>query len=293
MKHHFSPFWALSVALSLFGFPFNASLSLQSLYSQARNVRTLRGHDQALPLYQEILRQNPNDVTAATRIASDEQSAQRHAAFGGSRSDKLRFVELLESFGFHKNSIADLVFASDTTKAAGAKRSSAPLFLQALRAGMRPPPAPDCALGACIQLLLMAVCLSEKTCVDLLGGEFVQLLQTLGLAYVSNNTVNGDGLLVPHVHVCPVTVGEKTLYLATDLHPNVLSLTTIGGIKDDSSTITSDSSTEDDGAVMYIGPDSLSVNKKLDEFLSQLLIMDYSIICLHRSFLFHWFCTGH
>ena len=267
------PFSSLCLTLVLFSFLLNDSLCLQSLYSEARNVRTLRGHDQALPIYQEILKRNPNDMTAATRIAADEESTERHVAFGtrGSRSEKLRFVELLESFGFNGSSISDLVFATDDARADRAKRSSAPLFLQALRAGTQSPPIPNCPLGACIQLLLLAVCLPEKTCVDLLGSEFVELLETLSLAYVSHagDGKNTNGLLIPYIHVCPVTVGEKTLFLATDLHPNVLSITTIGGNKD--TTSTTGSSMDDDGAVMYIGPDSLSVYKKLYGFLNSII----------------------
>ena len=257
----------LSVALVLFGFLLNGSSSLQSqlLYSEARQVRTLQGHDQALPLYKEILRRNPNDVTAATRIAADEQSANRHDMFGkgGDRIQRLRFIELLELYGFNCNSIADLVFATDATKAARAKRSSTPLFLQSLRAGTQPPPFPTCPLGACIQLLLLAVCLPTKNCVDLFGREFVELLETLGLAYVSHDDKDDSGsnnsLLVPYVHVFPVTVCDETIFLATDLHPNVLSLTTVGGNKDNVSSSGSSTmgDTEDNGTVMYIGPDSL------------------------------------
>lgn len=245
---------SLYLLLFLFSFFFKNVLSLQSLYSEARNLRTLGGHDQALPLYQEILKQNPNDVTAATRIAADERSPYRHSLFGrdASKNDQLRFVELLESFGFHKDAIADLIFAKDATVAERAKRSSAPLFLQPLFAGTQAPPPPNCPLSACIQLFLLSVCLPERTCVNLLGGEFVQLLERLGLAFLSD-----DRLVVPYVHVCPVTVGERTLFLATDLHPNVLSMTTIGSDDDNKSTTNDDNSTEDDGAVMYIGPDSL------------------------------------
>lgn len=247
------------VALFLFVFLYKDShtLALQSLlYSQARNARTLQGYEQAIPLYQEILRQNPNDVTAATRIAADAHCAQRHDAFGrkGSQSDKLHCIRLLKSFRFDCNSIADLLFANNPAANQRAKQSSAPLVLQPLRAGTPAPPLPNCALGACIQLLLLGVCLPTKHCVALWGSDFVQLLQTLGLAFVHNDDDND--LLVPYVHVFPVTVGEETIYLATDLHPNVLSTTTIPSTKKDNESI-GDNSTADDGAVMYIGPDSL------------------------------------
>jgi hypothetical protein len=49
-------------------------------YAQARNVRTRLGHEAALPLYQKLLQDNPNDVTAATRIAACPETPSRHDA---------------------------------------------------------------------------------------------------------------------------------------------------------------------------------------------------------------------
>ena len=241
----------------IISFPLNASYSLQQLYSEARQVRTLQGHEQALPLFQEILVLNPSDVTAATRIAADKRSIERHDKLGkgGDQTQRLRFTKLLRLFNFDCNSIADLVFATDSKKATKAKRSSAPLFLKPLRAGTPPPPLPTCQLSACVQLLLLSVCLPTKNCIDLLGIEFVELLETLGLAYNSLDTMDcSDGLIVPYAHVFPVTVCGKTVYLSTDLHPNVLSLTTIGTSEN---FVSSSGDHTTDGAVMYIGPDSL------------------------------------
>jgi len=186
-------------------------------------------------------------MTAATRIASDSQGSERHNIFGkgGNKSQRLRFIQLLESFGW--NTIADLIFSSNEIQATRAKSSSAPLFLQPLRAGTQSPPPPTCSLSACIQLLLLAVCIPTTICIKLLGNEFVELLQELGIAFVSDK----NNLLVPYVHIFPVTVADKTIYVATDLHPNVLSLTTVGNDNNRSSSLV------DNGAVMYIGPDSL------------------------------------
>eukprot|EP00539_Tryblionella_compressa_P002880 CAMPEP_0178746990 /NCGR_PEP_ID=MMETSP0744-20121128/8087_1 /TAXON_ID=913974 /ORGANISM="Nitzschia punctata, Strain CCMP561" /LENGTH=102 /DNA_ID=CAMNT_0020400205 /DNA_START=236 /DNA_END=540 /DNA_ORIENTATION=+ len=73
--------------------------SLHSLYSKARQVRTIEGHEQALPLYEELLCRNPSDVTAATRIAAERDSPQRHKELGrgGSLSQRRRFAQFLES----------------------------------------------------------------------------------------------------------------------------------------------------------------------------------------------------
>lgn len=66
------PIWMTTSSVS--------SLSVQDSYANARNVRLQYGHDAAVPLYQEILRQNPNDITAATRIAANHKSPARHDA---------------------------------------------------------------------------------------------------------------------------------------------------------------------------------------------------------------------
>jgi len=239
----------ITLHILLFFGSISKSFSLQSLYSEARQVRSLQGHEKALPFYQEILERNPNDMTAATRIASDSQGSERHNIFGkgGNKSQRLRFIQLLESFGW--NTIADLIFSSNEIQATRAKSSSAPLFLQPLRAGTQSPPPPTCSLSACIQLLLLAVCIPTTICIKLLGNEFVELLQELGIAFVSDK----NNLLVPYVHIFPVTVADKTIYVATDLHPNVLSLTTVGNDNNRSSSLV------DNGAVMYIGPDSLAL----------------------------------
>jgi len=77
----------------------------------------------------------------------------------------------------------------------------------------------------------------------------VQLLQDLGLAFPCEMD---PGLIVPYVHLFPMQVCESkggNLILATDLHPRVLSTTTVG--------------TNQDGTVMYIGPDSLALVRNL------------------------------
>lgn len=79
------------------------------------------------------------------------------------------------------------------------------------------------------------------------GRDSVQLLQDLGLAFPCEVDSN---LLVPYVHLFPIKVCDhKSLVLATDLHPRVLSTTTVG--------------TREDGTVMYIGPDSLALVRNL------------------------------
>jgi len=236
------------------GFTCN-SFSLQSLYYEARQVRSIEGHEQALPLYLDILTKNPHDVTAASHIAADSRSIERHNVFGrgGNKVQRLRFIQLLESFGWNCTTIADLVFASDDKKRTKAKLSSAPLFLIPLRAGQRAPSPPECRLGACIQLLLLSVCIEYRQAKYIFGQEFVNLLQELGIAFLSFDR----NLLIPYAHIFPITIANnKSIYVATDLHPNVLSRVVCGRDNDNASSISSEG---EEGSVMYIGPDSLAL----------------------------------
>jgi methylase of polypeptide subunit release factors len=184
-------------------------------------------------------------LTAATRIAAERETPARQDIIGrkGTVNQRRIFVNFLEKVGFTPENIADLVF-DDEKQASKAKICSAPIYLQPLKAGSPCPPTPTSSLGVCIHLLLLAVCVPLSVSVNFLGADIVTLMGGLGIAFASND------LLIPYCHVMPVTGRSKTIYVATDLHPNVLSITTVGcsEIKDDV-----------DGAVMYIGPDSLGL----------------------------------
>jgi hypothetical protein len=57
-----------------------AATSTVEQYARARLVRTESGHQAALPLYQALLRDNPDDVTTATRLAAAVETPARHDA---------------------------------------------------------------------------------------------------------------------------------------------------------------------------------------------------------------------
>ena len=237
--------------------------SMAFRYNKARYIRTIYGHDAAQPLYQEILENhNPNDRTAASRIAAHPETVDRHCRVGkgGTGQQKLDLIQRLQTSNFHPDAIANLIFQSNPSQKLVAKKSSAPLYIQPLRAGQSPPPPlPTCALDVCIQLFLMAVCLPVSVCQQYLGDDITDLLEALGVAFretVDNMEDNVDDddnsiLIVPYVHVMPMNIQNRnsdkreTVYLATDLHPNVLSTTTINK--------------EGDGTVMYVGPDSIAL----------------------------------
>jgi hypothetical protein len=88
-----------------------------------------------------------------------------------------------------------------------------------------------------------------------------RLLQDLGLAFVNDDMDMDDCLVIPYVHIFPVALvadddneeqqlqqhfdGRHNLCLVTDLHPRILSTTTVGS--------------QNHHTVMYIGPDSLAL----------------------------------
>lgn len=238
------------------------SASLEESYALARTTRALQGHKAALPLYQELVRRNPGDITAATRIACHPDTIPRHQRLAdattsnGTFEDQQTLTRRLLEWDFTPLGVAKHVFPSTTSRpsssASAARISSAPLYLQPLRAGTQAPQMPiTSALDVCLQLFLLAACVPVSTCKQYLGENVVRILEATGIAFC-NRDDGDDGLVVPYCQITPVKCcgsnddehSATILYLATDLHPNVLSTTTI----DDQSE-----------AVMYIGPDSLAL----------------------------------
>ena len=114
-------------------------------------------------------------------------------------------------------------------------------------------------------LLSSTVPLSLFTQVVVGGGDTLDLLLRLGLVYLSSgddvNDQDQDGQwIVPLVHLFPLQIPQlpgtrdqhdlvNDMVFMTDLHPNVLSITSIPSGLD----------CPDEGAVMYIGPDSTAL----------------------------------
>ena len=219
-----------------------STASRQHLYSIARTTRALHGHDTALPYYQDLLRNNPDDVAAATHIASNRDAISHHQRLGDPSTytpeECQIFSSQLRECNFTAFNIAELIFPNNLQPKA--RLSSAPLYLQPLRAGHKPPSLPDSSLATCIQLFILSVCLPVTICQKYLGEDIMALAEKLGVFFVDYDAQ----LVVPYCHITPVNCGIKTLYFFTDLHPNVLSTTSID---------------QENEAVMYIGPDSLAL----------------------------------
>lgn len=253
-------------------------------YKNARNVRTKHGHTAALPFYQNLLSSH-NDVTAATRIAASPSSPQRHdqtcpVPIGSAEDNsdslmaikKLRLIlqesdydnqhiqkmfgiqqninrgpagEVEETFSFSKGP----VYIKPVPARA---QSHLPSFLKEdLDVGDKSLSSLTCL----VSMFLLGFALPREMLSRRLIGadETIHLLEQLGLAYPCEND---PSIIVPYVHIFPVEIdvlksdcdvieSTRHLILITDCHPAILSQTTVG--------------VKEDGAVMYIGPDSLAL----------------------------------
>jgi methylase of polypeptide subunit release factors len=238
-------------------------------YAKARHVRTIEGHDAALSYYQQILRDNPQDASAAVFVAACRDTPHRHDHVLNDsllqREKRLLLADWLHQRDYHPGSIAQLVLNGNISKLNGC--CCAPLYLTPLMAGSPAPPSPNSALACLIQLFLLAVCVPRQVCLQFFDEDDLQLWHDVGVAF-------GDDTkqwIVPYVHIMPVdlaslllpsssssreegidTKQKRTLLVATDLHPRVVSMTTVGS--------------RNDGTVMYIGPDSIALIQHYDDY---------------------------
>ena len=227
----------------------------------ARWIRSQYGHEAAQSQYQELLHQaewsldGDNDKagtvgvdvhSAALCLAASPDTPERH-----DKACKYRDVLQVQQVatlldGFTKEAVDDMFGIPPDMRYA-----SSPFYVQQSTAhrhsSKRPPPPPTSKLSCLVSLFLMSRVLSLADTQRLLGGEApVRLLQDLGLLFVDND----GSRVIPYVHICPLCCtgshGQGTdLWFVTDLHPSVLSTTTVGR--------------NSDGTVMYIGPDSLAL----------------------------------
>lgn len=128
-------FVIVGLLLPLLVFALSSSLKprLAREYAQARNVRTRLGHEASLPLYKNLLQNNPDDVTAATRIAQCPDTPFRHDAACPHDPEQIRKLrQLLHDSNYNNRHIRCMFGISENHKLAFA---SGPVYLTPAAAG--------------------------------------------------------------------------------------------------------------------------------------------------------------
>jgi hypothetical protein len=102
-------------------------------YAHARHVRIRLGHEAALPFYKKLLENNPNDVTAATRIAHCPETPFRHDSACPNDPEQIRKLrQLLHDNSYDNRHIRSMFGISENHKLAFA---SGPVYLTPASAG--------------------------------------------------------------------------------------------------------------------------------------------------------------
>ena len=264
------------------------STVLPQMYSYAKYVRTVHGHDAAVPLYQELLRRNPKDKSAASRIA-----AFPHDTYSVSQSSSKsiqEFARILRQSDFNASSMHRL-FGAPLVKEEHCT-ATGPIYARPVTSTY---PSKDCPFTFLRQqpqysnlddnekllqqqeeskkclaaLFVLGFSLSRNALVSSIIGsnETVQLMEHLGL--IRPCSID-PSLMVPCLSIFPLDIRNNniepkgnnetlSLFFVTDWHPTVLSTTTVGK----------------EGAVMYIGPDSLALVANWPLVVSKALLSNF------------------
>ena len=96
---------------------------VRSLYTHAKQIRALHGHDAARSLFEDLLRKQGKDhhrhyydISAATHIASNSQSLFVHQRIGttGTLEEKLQFTSKLKEMDYTTKGIAYNIFGGSS-----------------------------------------------------------------------------------------------------------------------------------------------------------------------------------
>ena len=239
-------------------------------YAAARSIRLNQGHDAAVLSYQKLMRDNPGDCTAATRIAASPSAPMRHdlaCPVIDTDDDIANLRQLLNSSGYNRMNVGKLfgVVQGESDGWSGDELRNlypwGPSYITPVEAGStkQQPPLPSNSgqmksLTCLVSMFVLGFAVHRTQLEEHLigGGASIELLEVLGLAFPCDID---PSLVVPYCHLFPMDVprlgndGMESIVLATDLHPAALSRTTVG--------------TKGNGAVMYIGPDSLALVQHL------------------------------
>ena len=155
-------------------------------------------------------------------------------------------------------------------------------------------------------LFLLASCVPKHIFIQCIvgGDETLQLMTQLGIVFVTSNVVNDelDEWVVPLVHIFPLEIPPvamfpisssssakhgmtttettvdninykgKTILIMTDLHPSVLDMTSFDPLESVDKKEKKKEFGGGEGAVMYIGPDSLALIQHLHASLPNCIL---------------------
>lgn len=308
-------------------------------YAEASLIRTRAGHNAAIHHYRQLLLSNPQDTSAATRIAASETSLPLLAKVGWQYSqlnndhqtttiltdqdweediEKLhklfhlsnyqhsflrKYIFNLSTGIVNNNDVDDGEKQHQQSPSLGKYKNDYPMgptYVRPLVAGQgldldrlidssgRSTSSAAKSKGATLEwwlpslqclstLFLLSSCIPKQLLVEsIIGGEeTLELLLRLGLVFVFDTShelgdqqkgifPRNEGVeeewVVPLIHLFPLEIpplrssdgsSRKHMILMTDLHPNVLGMTSVPKAIDGDD--------EEEGAVMYIGPDSLAL----------------------------------
>jgi len=269
---------------------------LKEKYSKARAIRIEQGAAAARPFYQELLRDRAAfDITTASHLAASSEAHQRLGRVGMMRSLKdaeklpLHLRKILLRHSYQSDAIAQLLHIPPercqtacpavyiTPAAAGTQRSHMYPWWNVV--DFNKTIALPSGLECLVSLFLLGLTLPLRILEHALLPDELQTMFDLNLLTVSSQgeksrmpkniastTLNrscdldtNHAIVFSLVQIFPLSLTRsKTMFLATDWHPRVLSLTAIDSDVEAANTNELDSGGGAD-AVMYIGPDSLAL----------------------------------
>ncbi|GKY99012.1 hypothetical protein MPSEU_000856900 [Mayamaea pseudoterrestris] len=211
-------------------------------------IRIEHGAAAAAPLYQQLLLQSSNhsattmsDCTTASHLAASPLAHKKLLETTCNNFDRaIELRKLLKDCHYTTRNIHDQLQVPTELGA-----STCPIYVTPVAAGtVSSLPWVDgmpLALECLIALFLVGLAVPKSTLEKALSPAMLAFLLDMALVAASDvmpNTIFGL------VQIFPLDLGKEKLYLVTDWHPRVLSLTGLDNEQD---------------AVMYIGPDSLAL----------------------------------
>jgi hypothetical protein len=254
-------------------------------YSEAWRIRTQRGHHSAIPLYKHLLSNNVHDSSASSRIAASEHSlgfldqiGRPYASLPDYIEDIERLRILFQNSHYNHAAMREYVFnlpvgpsTHDSFEQYKNNYPFGPIYARPLQPGQHldvqnllsnSEESWKLSLKCLTILFVLAGCIPKRVFLDTIDGgeETLESLLRLGIVFVHDE--RDQELIVPLVHLFPIDVPElidseligsssggstrmRQLTAMTDLHPNVLGMTSIPTSMNEEGS--------EDGAVMYIG----------------------------------------